>query len=402
MGMAASQARLLSLTARMTDIEGKAQNIQAQKITLATQKDELYERYCSALDATKIQVAFFDDDKSNYMLDANFDTVCNYSENRYRNYMLQDNRSGLAIVSPKVAEYYNEYANDRYAFAWAMIGHEQFDYENHGDLRGSALFVGYFNNKQRSQTANEGGYLEYENLIDEKYRDGNVLFMTQAEIEAYEKLAGSDPILEDLFNQLNELKEDGDATDGEKQVALDAFRKQLYTHKTELFDAHNMNRQDGGDGTIEQAFPGRDWNDVSREFNYYLNLWDFINASGGCQVIEPQYEKGEESYAWFNNSVTAGLISIHECVDENEGTWKETSVATSTNKGYLKEVQDDTDLKKAEAEYEHELDVINRKDKKFDTELSKLETERNAISKQMESIEEVVKKNVERSFGIFS
>ena len=55
MGMAASQARLLSLTSRLHDIELKAQNIQSQKIALATQKDELYQDYCDALDATSIK-----------------------------------------------------------------------------------------------------------------------------------------------------------------------------------------------------------------------------------------------------------------------------------------------------------------------------------------------------------
>ena len=39
MGMAASQARLLTITSRLHDVELKAQNIENQKIVLATQKD---------------------------------------------------------------------------------------------------------------------------------------------------------------------------------------------------------------------------------------------------------------------------------------------------------------------------------------------------------------------------
>ena len=46
MGMAASQARLLQITARMHDIEFKAQSIEDAKISLATQRDELYKDYC--------------------------------------------------------------------------------------------------------------------------------------------------------------------------------------------------------------------------------------------------------------------------------------------------------------------------------------------------------------------
>ena len=68
MGMAASQARLLTLTSRLHDVEYKAQNIESQKIALATQKDELYQNYCDALDAKKIQVAFNNGDGSRTLL----------------------------------------------------------------------------------------------------------------------------------------------------------------------------------------------------------------------------------------------------------------------------------------------------------------------------------------------
>ena len=65
-------------------------------------------------------------------------------------------------------------------------------------------------------------------------------------------------------------------------------------------------------------------------------------------------------------------------------------------------MQDDKDLKRAEAEYNHELDIINRKDTKFDTELSKLETERIAITTEIDSIKSVKDDHIERTFGIFS
>ena len=59
MGMSASQARLLTLTNRLHDIEYKAQNIQAQKLALATQQDALYQEYCDALDAQNIMVDLY-------------------------------------------------------------------------------------------------------------------------------------------------------------------------------------------------------------------------------------------------------------------------------------------------------------------------------------------------------
>ena len=59
-------------------------------------------------------------------------------------------------------------------------------------------------------------------------------------------------------------------------------------------------------------------------------------------------------------------------------------------------------LAKAEAKYEHTLKQIDAKDKKYDMELSKLETERNALTTQYDSVKKVIEDNVERTFGIFS
>ena len=124
MGMAASQANLLTLTSRLHDIEYKAQNIESQKIALATQKDELYQTYCDALDKTKIQVAYNDSSSlAKTYVDATFSSVCTYNENRTKQYAIRDSQTGKVIVDSDV---YNTYTqgcfSDKYSFAWAMMG----------------------------------------------------------------------------------------------------------------------------------------------------------------------------------------------------------------------------------------------------------------------------------------
>ena len=76
-----------------------------------------------------------------------------------------------------------------------------------------------------------------------------------------------------------------------------------------------------------------------------------------------------------------------------------TSVATNTG---LREVSDETNLKKAEAKYEVDMKKIDNKDKKYDTDLAALETERNAVKEEMETLKTVAKENVERTFKLFS
>ena len=202
-----------------------------------------------------------------------------------------------------------------------------------------------------------------------------------------------------MFENWRKAVDDAEPTN-KKREDLDLFRETLYTQcGNQLYNSMNRNKQSNDRAEYIQI-SDKEWNDYREEFNYYVNLWEFIEESGGCTTIDAQYKDGDKGENWFNNMIESGLVSIHEFNTDKE--WKETSVSTSTNNNYLREEQDDTDLKKAEIEYENELDIINRKDKNFDTQLSKLETEREAITKEMEQLKKIRKENSDKSFGIFS
>ena len=76
-----------------------------------------------------------------------------------------------------------------------------------------------------------------------------------------------------------------------------------------------------------------------------------------------------------------------------------TSISTNTN---LQEVNDESDIRKAEAKYEADMKRIDVKDRKFDTDLAAIDNERNAIKQEMETLKTVAKDNVERTFKLFS
>lgn len=413
MGMAASQARLLALTSRITDVEFKAQQLQNQKLSLATQKDELYERYCAALDATKIRVAFNNGDGSRDYVNANFNNVCTFSPDRFRQYALQDNRSGLAIVTDEVKNVYENYG-DKYSFAWKMLGFDDFNWlgESETDVLNdyninevTGKCVGYNSRTNLQEDFSYSRFAAYDGdentTTGRNYTDKNILAMTEAEIVVFEEYCknNENSTLETLFDNWREAVDNNEPLNKRKE-ALDLFRETLYTQcGNQLYNSMNQNKQ-SNDRTESVQISDKEWNDYREEFNYYVHLWEFIESSGGCTTIDAQYKEGEKGENWFNNMVEAGLVSIHEFNSNKE--WKETSVSTSTNNNYLREESDDTDLKKAEIEYEHELSTINDKDKKFDTELSKLETEREAITKEMEQLKKIRKDNSDKSFGIFS
>ena len=381
MGMAASQARLLSLTSRLHDIERKAQNIESSKIALATQKDEVYQAYCDALDATSIKVAYRDGAFGTNYVDANFSTLCGYDESRMMAYALRDNNSGKLLVSEEISEMYEAYGNDKYAFAWAMIGFEGcFGWDN-PDM-GSYVGIGQ----------NDDPYCDSD-IYGSKPEDGEKygdLYMTECEATVYEAHKDDDEKLATLYEKILDASDSQDSNN---------------TYANEIFEEMNWAKDAPykDDPCANHVYEDKLWGDVKAEFNYWVNMFEAIENAGGCQVIDPQYESGDSGNQWLNNMVAAGQITIMvygETGHKNE--WSDTSVATSTNKNYLQDQQDEAAIKKAEVEYQHELDLINRKDTKFDTELSKLETERSALKTEMDSIKTVRDDNVDRTFGIFS
>ena len=75
MGMSSSQARLLSLTGRMHDIEYKAQHLQAQKLQMANESTAVYKEYENALNMTKLQKSIINSDGTAKYIDLSLNTL---------------------------------------------------------------------------------------------------------------------------------------------------------------------------------------------------------------------------------------------------------------------------------------------------------------------------------------
>ncbi len=398
MGMSASQANLLTLTSRLHDIEYKAQNIESKKIALATQKDELYQTYCDALDKTKIQVAFRNSNGTSSYVDATFSSVCTYDENRQKQYAIRDSQTGKVIVDSEVYNAYTEGCfSDKYSFAWAMMGmglsYSYSDVNMNGAYgQGNQVGIG---------TNSEG------NFGSETTEGSENLFMTDAERYAFDKYKTENPSgkVVTAYNNLLETSNNSESTTSEKREALNSFRSELYSNTEIRNNTYEYMRRDKTAPQDPVEYNEDLPQDMdTQKFNYYVNLFEEIQANGGCQEIDAQYTSGDDGAEWFNNAVSSGQVLIDYLDDSNSSKkeWKETSVATSTNQNYLTKVSDEKDLKKAEATYEYELDKINKKDTKYDQDLSKLETERTSITTEMDAIKTVRNDNIERTFGIFS
>ena len=112
MGMSSSQARLLTLTARMHDIEYRAQRLEAQKLQLANQSNRVYDNYLNTLEANKIQYKLLQQDGTVTYRDASMNILQNgvipgYSDEHSHDILFLQSQNGKIMVTPAVAEQFN-------------------------------------------------------------------------------------------------------------------------------------------------------------------------------------------------------------------------------------------------------------------------------------------------------
>ena len=98
MGLSSSQARLLTLTARMHDIEYKAQKLEAQKLQLANKTRQVYEEYLNALEMTKIQNRILTSDGSTSYVDSTYNSLIGKKLYDNKIFILRDLSSGKVYV----------------------------------------------------------------------------------------------------------------------------------------------------------------------------------------------------------------------------------------------------------------------------------------------------------------
>ena len=398
MGMAASQARLLMITARIHDVEYQAQSIQHAKLALATQSDEAYRDYTQALDATTLTVNALDPNSGEKsLISATFNNLC--SRNRVipadgKNYAILNNEGRLVVeddVEEKFYKFIEAGYDDPYMFAMYMM-------------------------------AGNGAMGQWGNL-DSNDINGIHQHTYETEHDIYASLA-TDPNNTKLISLHNKLeaiiqKYDLSETDIYNANALitaatgsDSTARGDYAEYKELLSAYKQElyKLGGKDIYTDGDISDSSWEEYSPEkINYYVNLFNQIKACGGCVSISdydgPSGDAANSS-DWLQSMVQSGLFTI-ELVETDPSTgnviFNTTSPSSDISLSYTTtSTIDSTALKKAEAEYEHKLKQIDKKDKAFDLDLSKLETERSALTTEYESVKKVVTDNIDRTFGIFS
>ena len=141
---------------------------------------------------------------------------------------------------------------------------------------------------------------------------------------------------------------------------------------------------------ISQSHSAEGLSDVAQ---YYYDLF--------CQLEQNGYTAFDQA-ALNNNDMLQAMLEngdwfINQKNSDNTYTQKSISELTS-----IQEVSDKDGFAKAEAEYNAKTAKINKKEKQLDMELKKLDTEHSALQTEEDSVKNLIKDNVDKTFNMFS
>lgn len=132
MGLAASQARLLSLTTRINHNEMESMVATNAKLRLSDKTDVAQDKYLSVLDATKLEYDLFDNNGLQQSSALTFNAVNQY--NPLKNQYIFKNTSGQVYVNAKDANNF-EQSNDLYEFLdkYGLFDEGKFEFQDRLD-----------------------------------------------------------------------------------------------------------------------------------------------------------------------------------------------------------------------------------------------------------------------------
>lgn len=449
MGMAASQARLLSITARLTNNENTGQAISYSKQRLADQTQQITNEYNEALDATKLTVLTgFNGAQANYEdISYNLMTGMRMAETT-KQYVVTDTK-GKVLVTNEIARAYEKSKGDFNSFL-AKLGYSQSDMivqdtdeytDAQKDVAGQKIHEAW--DKYFATVGINLGDYEHDTFRDKfqwnntwatvvdkngdlKYadKDGNVIEVPsdvtgREAIENYLKANGGISQVGDGYTSYKD--ENGNWQPINYEGTTEESRN-LYEYAMSITEAFLRTTNDatnkpyimtGSDAIKSAADP-----DNASAIKYYQNIFNKIQSSGYFTYTNTPAEIDENHLYTSEGTGTKGNVKKNPLQDNYtfEAALRDGSLRleyySSTDKAFksttisedncIQEVADERAIARAETKYTQDMADLENKDKKLDLELKKLDTEHSALQTEYDAVKNVVDKNVESSFKIFS
>lgn len=448
MGMAASQARLLSITARLTNNENSGQSISYSKQRLADQTQQITNEYNEALNTTKLTVLTgFNGSDATYT-DISYDTMTNKQmAANTKQYVVTDTK-GRILVTEDIANAYKK-SNGNYNQFLAKLGYSQSDMtvQNVASLSATdkqdaaqkihEAWDKYFasvgiecSDDEHKGIYDDGTYtFKWNNVLDTNNKgeyldkDGKVITADEAKTKGYSSVGSgyaSWAVLGDdgkPTGEYNPINYEGTTEESRELYDYAMAITEAFMRTDESLTADQKNNNQSFDPSSYQlALDAGNKADL----NYYKNIFSKMQSSGYFTYTNtPATAKDDpEHYKYASvGTGTAGNVQKSPLKDNTvfeaalrdgslrleyySTTSKSFKTTTISEDNCIQEVSDERAIARAESKYNQDMADLENQDKKLDLELKKLDTEHSALQTEYDSVKNVVDKNVESSFKTF-
>ena len=343
MGMAAGQARLLSITTRMSDNELRAQLINNDKMRLATKSAQVSEAYTTALNDAQMMFTNYDADNKTSYQELTYNSLTAY--NPYNNQYAISNSSGQVLVSEKDATNFKNANGDLNTFL-----------ESYGLKYSTDYFSSLINTNIKTAdidiTGSDGkvlvpkgtSYLQYKtNYVDDK---GDFVkgYIQMADAFAGE-VGGANlaEVLQNLYNGVDKIHPGYDTTKSSKDYLDYAGYLSNYTSaKDKMFEVINDKMQNqlvSATGSYSAVYKEGDTLSSAGNFSFSQIETGLMNIEDATTMNDVQKYLaalgniiGSESpatglYTYATEKGKTSLTALKQLLDNN----KEDTIKTSWN-----------------------------------------------------------------------
>ncbi len=133
------------------------------------------------------------------------------------------------------------------------------------------------------------------------------------------------------------------------------------------------------------------------------NLLSIDSTTGKAVIGEKEYDildgsKYLNDGKVLQNAIMNGVLFLSNPSEQVDGI-SISNLEANTEMRYVEDTSDDAE---AESKYEYETARISRQDNMLEMELKQLETQHEAVMSELESVQEVISNNIERTFKLFT
>ena len=373
MGMSASQARLLSLTARIHDLEYQAQGIQYSKLDLVDLKQKAYDEYLDVLDSTKYQISVLTSN-GNEFRDITYTNMISASvkSGMHAMYIVTNMTSGQVYLPEQITSKIGGSSKTTDPLKTGIDPHKPDGTEKTVDEQ----LEEYLTAVAKTRVFPEG-----------KDKAGNILTTDDEYLNAIKADNACSYWTSQFFNEMP----------SEEDFMLVVAKNYLYSSRIDLNDDESYVAEMKKDGNYDY------WKAVYYQvIGYKDDDGNYIGGRGFCTISR----ENAVDRSWLEETLSGGDAQLFKLTKESSifgdnkvNIFEETSLSVDTE---LREVPNDELIDAATVKYDKAIQDIDAKETKLDLRLARIDTMHQALKTEFDTVRNIVSKNIERSFKTFN